>query len=132
MVTLGVLLLYNLGYKGIRMKTITSLTDEPKQRHQLVLDTNDTVEFRLYFYPTQKSWYFDFLYNNLIVNGSKVVLSPNTLRNFKNIIPFGIGFVTDGFVEPYKLDDFSSGRVKMVLLNKEDVMEVERNIFLAD
>lgn len=114
------------------MKTITSLTDEPKQRHQLVLDTNNTVEFRLYFYPTQKSWYFDFFYNNLIVNGSKVVLSPNTLRNFKNIIPFGIGFVTDGFVEPYKLDDFSSGRVKMVLLNKEDVMEVERNIFLAD
>lgn len=114
------------------MKEITALTGEPKQRYQLVLETNDTVDFRLYFYPSQRSWYFDFTYNTLTVDGSKVVLSPNTLRNFKNIIPFGIGFVTDGYVEPYKLDDFSSGRIKMILLNKEDVEDIERNIFLED
>nr|DAT18302.1 MAG TPA: hypothetical protein [Caudoviricetes sp.] len=112
------------------MKEITSLTNEPNQIHQLVLDTNDTVEFHLYYKQSQQSWYFDFTYKNLTVNGSKVVLSPNSLRNFKNIIPFGIAFITDGFVEPYKLDDFSSGRIQMVVLNNEDVWDVERNVFL--
>lgn len=114
------------------MHQITTLTNEPKQRCQLVLESNDTVDFRLYFYPRQQSWYFDFAYKDLIVNGSKAVLSPNVLRNFKNIIPFGIGFSADSLVEPFSLDDFSSGRVRMYLLNREDIQQIEQEIYLAD
>ena len=114
------------------MRQIKTLTNEPEQRHQLVIENNDTVDFRLYFYPRQQSWYFDFTYKDLIVNGSKVVLSPNTLRNFKNIIPFGISFDTDGFVEPFQLDDFLSGRVRMYVLNQEDVQEIEQEIYLSE
>lgn len=114
------------------MQQISTLSNEPKQRHQLVLESNDTVDFRLYFYPRQQSWYFDFTYKDFSATGLKVVLSPNTLRNFKNIIPFGIGFDTDGLVEPFQIDDFSSGRVRMYLLNSEDVEQIEQEIYLSD
>lgn len=114
------------------MQQISTLTNEPNQRHQLVLENNDTVDFRLYYYPRQQSWYFDFTYKDVLVNGSKVVLSPNTLRNFKNIIPFGIGFDTDSFVEPFQLNDFSSGRIRMYLLSADDVKQIEQEIYLED
>lgn len=114
------------------MQQITTLTDEPRQRHQLVLDTNETVDFRLYFSARQQAWYFDFTYNDLTCNGSKVVLTPNALRCFRRIIPFGIAFDTDGFVEPFQIYDFSTGRVKMYVLNEEDVQTIEQEIYLDD
>lgn len=111
------------------MKQITTLTSDANQRHQLILDNNETVDFRLYFSARQQAWYFDFTYKDLTVNCSKVVLSPNTLRNFKRLIPFGIAFDTDGYVEPFQLTDFSSGRVRMYVLNSEDVTQIEEEIY---
>ncbi len=111
------------------MQRITTLTNEPKQRHQLVLDNNETVDFRLYYSARQQSWYFDFTYKDLICNGLKVVLSPNSLRCFRRIIPWGLAFLTDGYVEPFQLTDFSSGRVKMYVLNSEDIELIEQEVF---
>lgn len=114
------------------MKQITTLTNSPNQRHQLVLDNNETVDFRLYYSSRQQAWYYDFTYNDLTVNCSKVVLSPNALRQFRRIISWGLAFDTDGYVEPFQLDDFSSGRVRMYVLNSEDVETIEQEIYLND
>lgn len=57
-------------------------------------------------------------------------MTPNALRCFLRIIPFGIAFSTNSYVEPFQLDDFSSGRVQMYLLNSEDVQTIEQEIFL--
>lgn len=125
------------GFQGIfteslQMQQITTLTNEPKQRHQLVLDNNETVDFRLYYSARQQAWYYDFTYNDLTCNCSKVVLSPNALRQFRRIIPWGLAFDAEGGVEPFQLDDFSSGRVKMYVLNSEDVQTIEQEIYLND
>lgn len=114
------------------MQKITNITNEPRQRMQLVLDNNETVDFRLYYSSRQQAWYFDFTYKELIVNCSKVVLSPNTLRNFYRIIPFGIAFIAQGDVEPFQLNDFSSSRVNMFVLNAEEVRLIEEEIFVTE
>lgn len=111
------------------MRQITALTNEPRQRHQLVLENNDTVDFKLYYSSRQEAWYFDWTYKDITVNCSKVVLSPNTLRNFQRLIPFGICFDSDGFVEPFQLEDFSTGRIKMYLLNQQEVQTIEQEVF---
>ncbi len=113
------------------MQQITSLTDNPKQLHQLVLENNETAEFRLYFSARQESWYFDLVYKDLTINCLKVVISPNTIRNFKRLLPFGIAFLSNGDVEPFQLDDFTSGRVQMYVLNSEEVQQVEEGIYLV-
>ena len=111
------------------MNIITTLTNYPNQRHQLVLENNESVDFRLYFLARQRSWYFDITYNNLTINCVKVVLTPNALRQFRKNIPFGITFYTGGYVEPFKDDDFSSGRIKMGVLNAYEVEQIEQEVY---
>ena len=111
------------------MRIITEFTDNPKQTCTLVLENQETVVFNLYFYETQLSWYFDFTYNDVISNGNKVVLGVNILRNFKHLIPFGLAFQANDGVEPFAIDDFTSGRVSVYLLSTADVEAVESNIY---
>ena len=111
------------------MKIITEFTDNPKQTCTLVLENQETVAFNLRFYETQLSWYFDFTYNDVISNGNKVVLGANILRSFKNIIPFGLAFQANDGVEPFAVDDFTTGRVTVYLLSKADVEAMEANIY---
>ena len=111
------------------MQQITSFTSRPKQRMTLALDNNETADFNLYYSPRLQSWFFDITYKELTVNCSRVVLTPNSLRQFKNNIPFGIAFTAESFVEPFALDDFSSGRVSMFVLNSDEVKLIESEIF---
>ena len=111
------------------MRIITEFTDNPKQTCTLVLENQETVTFNLRFYETQLSWYFDFKYNDIVSNGNKVVLGMNILRSFKNIIPFGLAFKANDGVEPFSIDDFTTGRVSVYLLSADDVTNMEANIY---
>lgn len=111
------------------MQVITTLTNHPNQRHQLVLENRESADFRLYFLARQRSWYYDIIYKNITVNCNKIVITPNSLRQFRKIIPFGLMFYADSFVEPFKIDDFSSGRIKMGILNSEEVKQVEQEVY---
>lgn len=111
------------------MQEITTITSNARQRFRLVLENNETADFQLYYCGRMRSWYYNISYNDISINGSKVVLTPNSLRNFKKIIPFGIAFATDGYTEPFAIDDFSSGRVKMYVLNSDEVQQIEEDIY---
>ena len=111
------------------MQELTSITNNPKQQMTLVLDNNETVDFKLYYLPRQQSWFYDFIYNNLTVNCSRVVLTPNALRQYRRLIPFGIAFVAEGNVEPFTINDFASGRVKFYVLNSDEVEQIESEIY---
>lgn len=111
------------------MQQIDTISSSPNQRMSLVLDNNETVDFCLYYRAMQQSWFYDFTYKERTVNCSKVVLTPNSLRQFRRILPFGIAFLSDSDAEPFQIDDFSSGRVKMYVLNSADVKQIEREIY---
>lgn len=114
------------------MQIITSITSSANQRMQLVLENNETVDFHIYYSARMLAWYYDFTYKDITCNGSKVVLTPNSLRQFKKILPFGFMFSASSYIEPFKLNDFSSGRVTMSLLNADEVQQVEKEIFNND
>lgn len=111
------------------MQQITSITNSPNQRMTLVLENNETVDFILYYLPRMQSWFYDLTYNELTVNCSRVMLTPNSMRQFKKIIPFGMAFSAEGDVQPFDINDFSSGRVSMYVLNSDEVKQVESEIF---
>ena len=111
------------------MEIITSITAEPKQRFVLTLDNNESAIMRLYYYASQKSWYFDIEYKDYKNKGNKVVLTMNALRHLRNKLPFGIAFLSSSSADPFQLEDFSSGNVLMVLLNQEDVQEFEDTVY---
>ena len=111
------------------MNVITTLTNYPNQRHELVLENRESADFHLFYSAREMSWYYDISYKEKTINGSKVVLTPNSLRQFKKVLPFGIAFYSDSNVEPFSLDDFSSGRVKMAILDSSEVEQVEREVY---
>lgn len=107
------------------MEIITSITNEPRQKFNLKIEGGDVVRIYLYFYASQKSWYFDFEYNDYTCNGNKVVLTPNALRHLRKKLPFGIGFLAGSNADPFDVNDFASGRVIMVQLDSADIEELE-------
>lgn len=113
------------------MQVITSLTQSPNQFHELVLENNKTAKFTLRYYSRMLSWFFDIEYEDVIINNVKVVLHPNILRQFKNKLPFGLIIYTENGspVEPFQISDFQTGRVRLGILNSDEVWQVERETF---
>ena len=112
------------------MDTITTLTEYPNQLHTLVLEDNNTAEIRLQYFARMQAWYLDLTFENTTINGLKVVLYPNLLRQFRKYLPFGLMVYTDNeLVEPFEIEAFSSGRVKIGILNSDEVEEIETDIY---
>ena len=101
----------------------------PRQKMQLVLENNETADFTLYYSGRMQSWFFNLSYKDITINGAKVVLHPNILRQFKNIFPFGIMFFSDAKVEPFQLTSFSSGNCVLGVLTSSEVQEIEESIY---
>jgi len=107
------------------MIKITEITDEAKQQFTLIGENQESISFYLEYKPSQQSWYFNLEYLNTTANGLKLVNSPNVIRNYKNVLPFGIScIVTDG-TDPYFIDDFINDRVQIFLLNEAEVVQIE-------
>ena len=113
------------------MKQITEITSEPKQRFDIVTEENEEFEFKLEYSDQQQGWFWSLTYNNLIINGARLVTAPNILRRYKNMLPFGLSIQTEDLSEPILIDDFETERVKVFLLTESEVEEIEQTTFLV-
>lgn len=111
------------------MEIVSTITQYPNQRHTIPLENNETADVRLYYNARMECWYMDIQYKDITINCIKIVIHPNILRQFRNTIPFGISFYSAGYVEPFEIEAFSSGRVEMGILSKEEVLQVETEIY---
>lgn len=107
------------------MYQIEGLTADAKQTVKLTADGRDLVTLTLEYCEQQRGWWYSIDYLDFSVSQRRLVASPNTLRQFRNIIPFGLLCnVSDG-QEPVLKDDFATGRVKLYVLNAEDIASAE-------
>jgi hypothetical protein len=111
------------------VNTIQGLTDKPKQTTTIVLDDGTKVTLALEYRPQQLGWFYDLTWEEFTLNGRRLVASPNIVRDFRNLIPFGISVLTAGAVEPLNQGDFVDGTVTLILLDADEVEEVEAAIF---
>lgn len=104
------------------MLLIQPLTQAPKQQLTIVLPNGNTATMTIYFVPIQQGWFITNLtYGDFVLNGIRIVVSPNILNQFRNLIPFGIACFSDGNREPSLIQDFQSGACKLYLLTPEEV-----------
>jgi hypothetical protein len=107
------------------MNKINSLTGDANQSMTLKLEDGTFVNFTLSYFSSQDGWYYSLSYGNFSLSNRRLVVNPNLLRAYRNILPFGIACnTTDGY-EPIFQNDFSSGRASFFLLNSSDVIAVE-------
>lgn len=112
------------------MKPVTSLNSAARQAISLVLDDGTVADMTLEWVDNQQGWFYSLSYApaSFAVNNQRLVNAPNVLRQFREIIPFGLGcYVPDGG-EPWLQTDFISGRVTLLALTAADVATIEERI----
>lgn len=112
------------------MKLITQLTNEAKQSLSFTLDNGSVIAFTIEYVDNQQGWFYSATHtaSGFAVSNRRLVMSPNLLRAFREIIPFGFMCSTSDGQEPIFQDDFSNGRAKFYLLNAADVLVAEQVI----
>jgi hypothetical protein len=110
------------------MKLITEITNQYKQKFVLVTEDNQNVNFELNYSDQQQGWFFDLSIGDFQLNGQRLCIHPNILRQFRRILTFGLACSSEGKIEPYFRDDMANGRVNLILLNQDDIVEVENRI----
>lgn len=112
------------------MKKINTITDAPNQNIVMVLDDGSKINMILNYFSNQQGWFFSLNYNNnqFKTGLRRLVMSPNLLSAFQNIIPFGMAVTTTDGYEPVFIDDFISGRASFYVLNQTDVSSIQELI----
>ena len=104
------------------MYLIQKITDDALQQQSVVLYNGNTMTFTMYYSESQQGWFITSLvYGSFVLNGIRVVVSPNMLNQYRNIIPFGLGCFTTLLREPTLIQDFSSNNFNFYILNAEEV-----------
>lgn len=107
------------------MIKVDKLTADPSQQYTLVTDDGNTIPFALQFLPRQQAWKFDIAYGSLTLRGAMLTCSPNIMRQYKNIVPFGMSVISNDALDPSYIDDFTSGRISIYLLDAAEVAGIE-------
>jgi len=109
------------------MKQFSSLTNDAKQKTAITLDDGTLVSVTLEYRDNQRGWFYSLNYGatGFVINNRRLVVSPNMLRAFRNIIPFGFACISAGGSEPVFLNDFVSGRVGLYILESSDIPVAE-------
>lgn len=113
------------------MTQIDNLTDFANQQTVLVLNDGTTAILDIVFNGSTERWVASVTYGEKVFNGIGLCTVPNILRQWKNVIPFGLAVVTADQTDPFDINDFSTERVKLYLLDEADVEQVEREVFTA-
>ena len=114
------------------MKQIQGLTSQPKQQFTIPLTDGSRVSAYLEYRAQQTGWFLDLTWQDWTLNGLRVTASPNILRQWQNVIPFGLSVLTSGNVEPLNLPDFSTATAVMMLLEGPDITLVNSLVYTGD
>jgi hypothetical protein len=106
------------------MKQINGITSESVQDFTMRAENGEIIKISLRYMSRVQRWFMDLQYKDFVLNGYKIYVSDNILWTFRNILPFGIAVICKE-CEPFLVDDFSTGRTKLYLLNHDEVAQLE-------
>jgi len=108
------------------MYQIQSITSAPQQEFVLAVpDSSETAQLTLTYCSNTQSWQMGLTYGETVITGRRVCSSPNLLRAWKNVFPFGLAcYALDGS-DPYYLEDFQNGRCGLLILSAAEVANLE-------
>lgn len=108
---------------------ISNLTSFADQTSLLRLSDGSVVTMELIYQGASERWIMNLSYGTHVINGIGVCCLPNIIRQWRNVLPFGIACVTNDQTDPFDISDFANGRALLYLLTQEDVTEIESSIF---
>ncbi len=120
------------------MNITNGLTAQPSQVFALALPDGSRVTVSLYFRPQQNGWFFDLVWPGSPAlpapfesRNRRLVTSANLLRQFRDLIPFGLAVFTVDNSDPMTLTCFVDGTATIVLLGADDVARIEDTVYVS-
>jgi len=108
------------------MYLVTTITSDIKQTQSLTLPDGSQISLAIYYSANQLGWFISNLtYEDFVVNTLRISTIPNLLRQWQNLIPFGLYIATTDGGEPTQQQDFSSGYAQMYILTQAEVAQYE-------
>lgn len=114
------------------MKYLNKIEPIAYQKFFLTGNPGQRIEMVLRYLPSQEKWMMDIDYLDFSLKGIMVTASPNILRAYYKIIPFGILCDCPDQIDPAFIDDFATQRCNLYLLNAEEVEDYETRIFMNE
>ncbi|MBO7733127.1 MAG: hypothetical protein J6S67_11255 [Methanobrevibacter sp.] len=106
------------------MQQLMDLSDNYKQNFTYTLENGKKFEMNLWYSDTQLSWFFDIMFEDFKATGLHLSNCTNLLDPYFNILRFGLACIVSDGQEPYFLDDFVTGRVKLNVLSEDEAKQV--------
>lgn len=116
------------------MVIIDTISDDASQKISVVLDDGTVVVINFNYRPSIQRWTMDVARTDSSVftaKGLMICIHPNLLREWKNVIPFGIACNSTDGVDPIDVSDFSNQRCSLYVLNASDVESIETDLIGA-
>ena len=110
------------------MKQITAIGNENDQKMKIVMSDGTEFDLVIQYKAQQTGWLISLTHNGKTISNIRVTTSGNFLYQWRNIFPFGLACTVDGDQEPLLQQDFFSGRAKMYVLTREEVINYAKVI----
>lgn len=107
---------------------INAINDDAKQTMQLVIDGYATATLNVEFKPNQYAWFYTLSWNDFETSQELLSNSPNLLRQYKKILPFGLLLDTTGGQDPLSQDAFITTS-SLYLLSAQEVLDIEEGLY---
>ena len=85
-------------------------------------------ELSLRFCDVTSCWVYSIAKGDFVVQNARFCVSPNILRQYSNVINFGLMVYATDLIDPYLQIDFTSGRIAVYVLNEQEVKDIELEI----
>ena len=102
---------------------LQNITNEAFQRHLVLLDEQE-VTVKLRFLPIAEIWTIDVEYADRSATGFKLSLNVLHMQSQNYPFDFIVQDLSGRGVDPFRIDDFSEGRVALYMLQTEDMAEI--------
>lgn len=111
------------------MLYINKITNAANQQLTLTGIPGIQIATTLRFLPRAQQWILGVAYGDVSIQGVSIMNSPNMLRKWKNVIPFGISCLRTDGLDPYQDGDFADEIANLYLLDATDVAQVETDFY---
>jgi len=105
------------------MVRIDAITADPDQTHTLLTEVGD-VTLRLRFHPVATIWTVDVVYGSSAVYGVKLAAGTRLVQGSNFPFDLAVTETSGSGVDPYKEDDFTSGRCILWYVTAAEMAEV--------
>lgn len=98
------------------IRVLSTLNDNAYQTVSFDTKKGERVKLTFRFIPSQETWIFNVESPSLTVYGLALSAFVNLLDPYHNIISWGMYvWSKDGF-DPWRIDDFATGRIRVAVL----------------